>query len=64
MQVRIFAVDQETGAEQYIGAGDLTTTGLDPETDEYRDAAYELRRNGRVWVGGGAAQLFLLMREG
>lgn len=59
MRIRIYAVDQQTGAETVEGECDLTEALDDPE---YLDALMELEKVGRYWVGGGAAALSLLMR--
>ena len=32
-----------------------------PDNDDYLNALDELRASGRLWVGGGAAALFLLV---
>jgi len=61
MKIKTYAVNQDTGAETFEGECDLADA-LEPETEEYGEALDELRHQGRCWIGGGAAQLFLLTR--
>jgi|HubBroStandDraft_4_1064222.scaffolds.fasta_scaffold01416_12 hypothetical protein len=65
MRVKVYKIDQNTGEETFERTCDLTD--LFPERDEgdepaYADAHNELAQVGRVWIGGGAAPLFLLVR--
>ena len=65
MRVRIYAVDQTTGVETLEAtAVDLSECFPDRDDPERLEAQNELERAGRVRIGGGAAQLFLLTREG
>jgi hypothetical protein len=60
MNVRIFEYDS-AGDEAELGTGYLDV--ILPENDEERRLAEEeLRSSGRVWIGGGAAPLMLLVR--
>jgi hypothetical protein len=63
MRVKIFDVDQDTGAETYREHCELIECFPDGRGDpEYWDAVTELVQGpGRYWVGGGAAPLVLLM---
>ncbi len=61
MRVRIYEVNQQTGAETLRGEADFTEALPEPN-DEQALAYQELRESGRAWIGGGAAPLILLMR--
>ncbi len=61
MRVTTFTVDQDTGAETFEGECELHEA-LDPSDDEYLEAVLALASRGRHYVGGGAAQLFLMLR--
>jgi hypothetical protein len=60
--VRVLRIDSE-GGEVFERYSLLRDCFPDDEHDsDYHAARYELERAGRVWIGGGAAPLFLLMR--
>lgn len=58
MKIRLYDVpDQNTG--ELTNPREVDLRDVFPDDDEsYRDAAEELQKNGRVWIGGGAAGLF------
>lgn len=65
MRVKVFAIDQVTGEEK-LTAADVELSSLFPadEIDADEQEAHardEIERAGRVWIGGGAAQLNLVM---
>lgn len=61
MKVNIYAVDQNTGAQTlYARSVYLAGAMADADDSERQDAAEKLRTQGRAWIGGGAAPLFLL----
>ena len=68
MEVKLYAVDQETGEQRFERVADLAEVlafdGMDEDDlmGMYHEALDEIQRSGRYWLGGGAAQLFLLMR--
>ena len=68
MQVKLYAVNHETGEQRFERVADLADVlafdGMDEDDlmDLYHEAAEEIARAGRYWIGGGAAQLFLAMR--
>jgi hypothetical protein len=59
MQVRIVDVDQDTGEETFRCVAPLDSI-FEDDVDERQTAAEQLRRQGRYWVGGGAAPLVRL----
>ncbi len=63
MKVRVYAVDQDTAEETFEGERWLTDI-IDTEEsrEEYEATAARLAKVGSTYVGGGAAQLFLLYR--
>lgn len=61
MRVRVYAVDQDTGEEKYVNMSHLSEL-IETSDDEYADALNQLEKCGRYYIGGGAAQLFLLFR--
>lgn len=62
MRVRLYEVDQTTGAMDLVDADcDLEQCFADDRT-EYHSTKAELEKIGRAWVGGGAAQLYYLSR--
>jgi hypothetical protein len=63
MRVKIYDTDKE-GGEYLRCACDLSDV-FDPSDGdgEYQITLSELKRSGRVWVGGGAAPLVLLMSD-
>jgi len=63
--IRLLAVNQMTGEETLVSSDcDLRDCFTDPDADDdYYEALNELKRAGRVWLGGGAAQLFLAIRR-
>lgn len=60
MQVKIYDTD-ETGNETLRSQCELRDCFPDDE-DNFQHAWAELKRSGRVWVGGGAEPLTLIMR--
>ncbi len=63
MKIKVYAVDQSTGAETFDGECELDEA-LERDDPEYAIALGQLLTIGRYWVGGGAAALSLLMRVG
>ncbi len=66
MQVKIYDVDSQ-GNEAFRAQCDLHDCFPDDSRDENGNSEFlaalnELTRSGRVWIGGGAAPLVLLMR--
>lgn len=61
MRVRIIDVDQNSGEHKERGECDLRDCFFNEE-EAYEAARDEIRASGRVWIGGGAAPLVLLMR--
>lgn len=63
MNVKIFSVDK-AGQETLVGISDLQSCFGDEldQSADYDAARQELQRASRVWIGGGAAQLFLLKK--
>lgn len=62
MRVRIYDCD-DSGNETLRGECDLYDCFPGEENDfDYTRALAELRRSGRVWVGGGAQPLTILFR--
>lgn len=63
MKVKVYAVDQQSGAETFLHWSEWSDILNDNEmlSDSELD---ELVKHGRVWIGGGAAPLFLLARSG
>lgn len=61
MQVRLAAVNQDTGEEGQFCLVDTLDMGL--EDDERLDIEIAINKFGRCWIGGGAAQLFLATRS-
>jgi hypothetical protein len=60
--VNVYRVDQDTFEETFDRRCYLVDLFGDGENDaEYQDARYEIGQVGRAWIGGGAAQLFLVM---
>lgn len=49
------------GDETALQSSNVPLTDVIDDADERADVADELRRTGRAWIGGGAAQLFLLV---
>lgn len=64
MRVKIFRVDQTTGAEILYRTSYASEIVEDNEMSDAEAAEMEnaLKSAGRYWLGGGAAPLFLLMR--
>lgn len=62
MHVKIYDVDNKTGAETFRSFADLSECFPDFCDPEYFIAKSELERAGRFWGGGGAAPRYLLMR--
>jgi hypothetical protein len=63
MNVKIYDIDADTGAETFRCVAFLADA-LPTDDDEYGPARDELSRVGRYWIGGGAAPLVLLVRAG
>ncbi len=61
MRVKSYAIDQDTGEETFEGECDLDEA-IERDDPEYHKALVYLETRGRYYVGGGAAQLFLLFR--
>ena len=61
MQVKVLLVADD-GAEKFQHYSELRDCFDDPDDDGYQFARDELQRAGRVYVGGGAAPLFLLLK--
>jgi hypothetical protein len=62
--VKVLLVDQE-GNEHFERYSALRDCFPDDDQDaDYVAAVNEIDRQGRAWVGGGAAPLFLLIRAG
>jgi hypothetical protein len=65
MRVKIYDVDQATGAEEFRDECELVEAFGDGNADpEYYKAIVELATVGRYWAGGGAAPLVRLVRAG
>ena len=61
MNVKLY-VEDDNGVERFWRITDLADCfDLDSDYDSYISAAEELRKHGRVWIGGGAAQAYLAM---
>ena len=58
MIVKVYEIG-ESGEEVFLHHSELSDCFPDSE-DELESCRYELNRQGRCWVGGGAAALFLL----
>lgn len=64
MRVKVYKVDQNTGEETFertAALDDLFDDSWEGGADAL-SAACELEKAGRVWVGGGAAPLFYVVR--
>lgn len=61
MRVKIFSVDQDTAEENFERLTDTLDMFPDDETERYL-VEEQISRDGRAWIGGGAAQLFLAVK--
>lgn len=61
-RVAVFAVDQDSGAETFDGEAWLDDL-FEPDDAEKREVEAHLRATGRAYIGGGAAQMFLLFNR-
>lgn len=61
--VKVLRITQD-GSEVFERFSELRDCFPDDDQNDsdYQRAAAEVQRSGRVWVGGGAAPMFLLMR--
>ena len=58
MKIRLYSVNQYTGEERF--ERECWLQDLYPELgDEYEEQSLQLAKAGRVYIGGGASQLFL-----
>ena len=61
MQVKVYAVNQETGERTEAQISD--TLDMFPDDEQSRISVEdEIRFSGRSWIGGGAAQLFYAVK--
>ena len=58
MRVKLYQVDQDTAAETLQREGELADVIVDDD-EEYYTIRNALETNGRCWIGGAAAPLFL-----
>lgn len=60
MKVKLYAVNQDTGAESFERECDVAD--LFEDSDECWNVTREVKEHGRCWIGGGAAQLFYAVK--
>jgi hypothetical protein len=63
MIVKVFTVNQDTGAQTFVHHSELRDCFPDDDQNdtEYQNARDEIGQVGRAWIGGGAAPLFLVV---
>ena len=62
MQVKLFNVNQDTGEQSIIDANCNLADCFPGDDASYEGAIQLIKDNGRAWIGGGAAPLFLAVR--
>lgn len=61
--VTLYRVDQTSGDELFVRRECFVSDVMDMDDPEYEATVEELHAEGRAYIGGGAAPLFVIRRE-